>query len=163
VVDQLLADIVPVLEEEHAACQELIALLEEQRRCLIQGDAAGLNDAVTQGQKVTARLEDAERQCFELLRQHGYEETNNVALSALLTQASEPLRSRCEQLRQSLCATGLYLRAGMETNMRLMEQSLQLTECLVSALTHAQRPDGYVSNGAPPTASGVSVVVDSQA
>jgi len=81
-VDQILADIVPILEEEHAACQQLIALVEEQRRCLIDGDADTLNEVVAQGQRATARLQEAEDQRLSVLRRYGYEDAEDVVLCA---------------------------------------------------------------------------------
>jgi flagellar biosynthesis/type III secretory pathway chaperone len=161
-VDQILADIVPILEEEHAACQQLIALVEEQRRCLIDGDADTLNEVVAQGQRATARLQEAEDQRLSVLRRYGYEDAEDVVLSALVAQASEPLYSRCEQLRQALYLDRLHLRAGTAANMRLMAQSQQLTQSLISAIAHSQRPDGYAPPGETGSAQGISLLVDSQ-
>lgn len=161
-VDQILADIIPILEEEHAACQQLIALVEEQRRYLIEGDAEALSEIVTQGQLVTARLQNAEDQRLSVLRRYGYEDAEDVVLSALVAQASEPLSSRCEQLRQALYVDGLRLRAGTAANLRLMAQSQQLTQCLLSMIAASQRRDGYAPPGETCGAHGVSLWVDSQ-
>lgn len=161
-VDQILADIVPILEEEHAACQQLIALVEEQRRCLIEGDADTLNEIVAQGQLATVRLQKAEDRRLSVLLRYGYEDAEDVVLSALVAQASEPLYSRCEQLRQALYVDGLYLRAGTAANMRLMAQTQQLTQCLISAIAESQRPDGYAPTGETCGTHGISLLVDSQ-
>ncbi|MCS6860468.1 MAG: flagellar protein FlgN [Abditibacteriales bacterium] len=161
-VDQLLADIVPILEEEHAACQQLIVLVEEQRRCLMAGDVEALNGIVARGQRATARLQAAEDQRLATLRRYGYEDADDVVLSALVAQASEPLSSRCEQLRQALYVDGLALRAGTAANLRLMTQSQQLTRCLLAAMVASQRPEGYAPPGAAGNAQGVSLLVDNQ-
>jgi len=118
--------LIPLLMEKERSLAELAGLLDEERRCIVGLDPAGLEESVLRKENVWTRLARLGEECTRLLRNVEAEsgESDTPTLSPFIAGAALPEQAELRPLQRRLIELGEKVRWQTELNRMLLVSSL---------------------------------------
>lgn len=143
-------ELVSVLSEKGEAMEEMVALLEEEQRCVVELDLPALEENSQKKEAAIGRMKGLNECSSRLMFQTGaeYGISEGVNLSALIAHMDHPLVGEMERMQRGLIAVYDSMERLLSVNHGLVERSIQNMD---ASLAHIRKrlnlPDTYSGDG----------------
>ncbi|RFB11034.1 flagellar protein FlgN [Bacillus sp. HNG] len=123
--------------------QNLLKLAERKTDILKKGDIDALNDQMKEEQKYILAIKQLENERIALVDKWLGSRVKDKTLSKCIEMASEPVRSKLEEIHEELVKVTQDLKSLNDLNQQLTHQSLQYVNMSLDMLLPQEQNAGY--------------------
>jgi flagellar biosynthesis/type III secretory pathway chaperone len=122
--------LIEALDRKRNELKELLHLTEEEQRCIIEIDMAGLEILENNKRDLLMSMENTNTNCKQLLKEAAEECRLEGAdsLSPIIHRVPSPLREKLSELQSGLLDLGQSLNKALEFNAELLANSIRHVE-----------------------------------
>lgn len=123
-------ELIALLTEKGCVLQEMLAILEEEQRCIVALDVANLEASGEKKEEVIARMRELNDRCRRVVERAGAEcgVSGEVSLTPIIARLDTPAGERLADLQGRLLSIYGSMDQLLATNRGLIEGSIQNME-----------------------------------